>query len=357
MNSNESNLDLLKKLTIIIPTYQRKNFVLRSMEYWSGKDVIVIVIDGSKKSLDADDLSQLNRNIKYIHAPISFFERIFSVINLINTEYVMLGCDDEFYIPSTLRSCLIKLSSDSKLVTCTGHAIGFKWSGTSVVGYDVYSKFKNINLSDPNPAIRLIKHFSNYTPAHTYAVCRASYWKIAAQSIFSKEFNAYAIFELQLEFLLVYAGKSLVIPELMWLRSDENEPIRGTSPSMIPSATFAEWWCNKKNKEEFIARMESACCEINKLTGKNHNSNITSTLDIFCKFNKKFFLLEFYKYLPSFIRNMIKSIFKIFGHDVTKKTLLIDKARSMQTNGVQVDIKELKKIEQTICSLHNNKIN
>jgi len=39
----------------------------------------------------------------------------------------------------------------------------------------------------------------------------------------------------------------------MWLRSDEAEPIRGTSPSMISSATFAEWWLNKKNKEEFIA--------------------------------------------------------------------------------------------------------
>ena len=59
------------------------------------------------------------------------------------------------------------------------------------------------------------------------------------------------------------------------------------------------------------------------MTGKNHTLNIIST-------------------------------FKIFGHYATRKTLLIDKARSIKTNGVQVNIKELKIIEQTICSFYEN---
>ena len=127
MRSDVLNLNLLKNLTIVIPTYKRQKFITRTMQYWSGKDVAIIVIDGSKKSLDTNILNQLKTNIKYIHSPKSYYERLLSVINLINSQYVMMGCDDEFYIPSALNSCLVKLSLDNQLVTCTGRAIEFNW--------------------------------------------------------------------------------------------------------------------------------------------------------------------------------------------------------------------------------------
>jgi hypothetical protein len=101
----------------------------------------------------------------------------------------MLGCDDEFYIPSALNSCLIKLYSDSNFVACSGRAIGFGWSNDLVIGFNEYNKLKDLILDDPSPMVRLRKHFSNYIPAHIYAVCRSATWKIAAKYIFSKEYN------------------------------------------------------------------------------------------------------------------------------------------------------------------------
>ncbi len=104
MNLDESKFPLLEKLTIIVPTYNRQEFALRYMHYWSETKVTIIIIDGSKKSLEPAVLKKLKKNIIYIHNPIGIYQRLLAAIKHINTEYVLLGCDDEFYIPSALNS-------------------------------------------------------------------------------------------------------------------------------------------------------------------------------------------------------------------------------------------------------------
>ena len=360
MHLGELNIPLLKKLTIIIPTYQRQAFALRCMQYWSGKDVTIIIIDGTKNSLDTNFLSKLKSNIKYIHSPVSLYERMLHTTNLIETEYCMLGCDDEFYIPSALNSCLVNLSLDNKLVTCTGRAIEFNWHNNSVVGGNVYEKFKDLNLDDTNPMERINKHFSNYEPAHTYGVCRSSIWKVAAKVIFSKEYPFFAAMELQLELLLLFAGKSLVIPEFFWLRSEEGTPLRGTTTSMISSYKISKWWLDKKNKKQkndFLTRMEKACFEINKLTNENYTPNIEAAYEVYIKHNdieyqKPSIFVKIFRYLPTILQNTIRGILKIFGFRVNKKILLIDFARLLEASGVIVDFTELEKIKKIINSFY-----
>jgi glycosyltransferase domain-containing protein len=351
------DLTLMQKLTIIIPTYKRHAFVIRAMQYWSGKGAKIIFIDGSKTPLRSTFLNHAESNIRYIHKPTGLYERLFLAISLIDTEYVMLGCDDEFYIPSALNSCLVKLSLDAKLVACSGRAVGFNWSNNSVVGYNVYHKLKDLILNDTSPMNRLIKHFSNYVPAHTYSVCRTSIWKVAAQSTFSKEFKFFAAFELQLEFILTYAGKTIVIPELMWMRSGECPPQYGTSHSIIPSLTFFNWWFdekNKKEKEDFVDRIEFACKEINKLTKEHHALNVEIPFEIYIRSEKNFIFFRFFRYLPALIRSLIKKIFKIFGYDVTKKTLFIDVVKLLEATGVKVNFSELEAVEHSIYSFYEN---
>lgn len=351
------NSSLIQKLTIIIPTYQRQKFVIRTMQYWSGKGPKVILLDGSEKALDRNILKHIQSNVIYIHNPVSVYERIFSAISLVDTEYVMYGSDDEFYILSALNSCLTKLSLDSKFVACCGRAVGFKWYNNSVVGYNIYPNFKDLILDNPNSLDRLIKHFSNYVPSHIYAVCRASVWKNAAQMTFSKEYNFFAASELQMEFLLVYAGRTLVIPELMWMRSDENAQNYNTSKSTIPALTFYKWWFDKKNrkeKEDFISRIEFACRQISKMKKNDNVPKVQTIFEIYLKSEKPFIFLRFFRYFPGFIRYMIKIIFKFFRYDVTKKTLLLDVARSLEKTGVKVNFDEIKFLEQCICSFYKD---
>lgn len=355
MLPDNSNLSLIKRLTIIIPTYQRQKFMIRSMHYWSGKGAKVIFLDGSEIGLNRDILSHMKPNVVYIHSPVGVYERVFSSISLVDTEYVMFGCDDEFYILSALNSCLTRLSLDSKFVACTGRAIGFNWYDNSAIGYNVYPKLNGLILDNPDPANRLIKHFSNYVPAHIYAVCRTSIWKIAAQMAYSKEYNFFAASELQMEFLLVYAGKTLVIPELMWMRSGECTPHYSKGIGITPFLTFSKWWISeksKKEKEDFIVQMNLACIKINKLTNEKNFPNIKFILEAHHKSKKIIFLIESFRYLPTPIRHVIKFFFKLIGHDVTKRTSLMDVARLLEATGVKVNFDELELVEKIISSFY-----
>ena len=163
-----------------------------------------------------------------------------------------------------------------------------------------------------------------------------------------------------MEFLLCYAGKSLVIPELLWLRSDECIPLHGTSDHINPSRTFIKWWFDKdkeKEKNDFIVRMESACRQLNEFNKKNYIVDINNILETYIQSQKIFLFFRVYKYLPSSIRSIIKKIFKIFGNDLTKKTPLRDFAKSLEATGVRINFNELLEIEKKIIDFYKDKKN
>ena len=239
----------LEKLTIIIPTFQREDYIKRCMLYWSGKSVNVIIIDGSKCSVNKNFINSLQNNITYLYNPVSYFKRILSIIKNIKTKYVMLGCDDEFYVPSTLKSCIQELELDKKLVTCGGMQIGFEWNGQSLLGFN-NKKLSRNNLNIGNTSLRLRKHFSDYLPLHYYSVSRSKYWKLAAEVTFKREFSFFAAGEIQMEMLLLFSGKTRTINEILWLRSQECSPIRNNSPSMHTQYSISEWWNDPQKKNE-----------------------------------------------------------------------------------------------------------
>lgn len=74
-------------------------------------------------------------------------------------------------------------------------------------------------FNNEQPAESVKKHLSNYYIAHTFVVCRSKIWLVSAKQIFLKEYILYRFWELQFEFLLSFSNKSLIISELMWMRS------------------------------------------------------------------------------------------------------------------------------------------
>jgi len=371
LNDSIVDNDLLEKLTIIIPSFERSSFLKRTLKYWSNFKVKIIAVDGSNNSLDKTFLSNLPKNIKYINNKSGFYTRLLLATNLVETEYVMLGWDDEFYIPSALKSCLVNLSRNSDLISCTGRAIAFNYDNQIVRGYDIYPELKDLNLDDANPSVRIKKHFLNFIPAHLFAISKSFIWKIIAKGVFSKEYKFYASFELQFEFLLPFANKSLSIPELMWLRSMEAEKVRGTSTKKFLSTTHSIWWHNEENnkdKQDFIERMKKICLEINAIKKTNHIPDIETNFDFYSKRKKKkgslFFrlYLMLLKYLPGTIKHFVKRILQNFGYgsSILKKQVfnkifsLKGSAELLELDGVKVDFNELEKIEKIVSNFHAN---
>lgn len=177
----------------------------------------------------------------------------------------MIG-DDEFYVPSALQACVDFLEQHSNYVSCMGRAIGFSRLQDKIVLRPQYPRLKDRDLSDNAAVNRLASHFSSYVPMHCYAVTRTDVFRFAMEAALSIELDIFAIFELVEEFLVVAAGKSIVLPVLYWLRSHEAPPLRNTGDlSLDPSKRFDHWWQTKESereKKDFCKYLSTASCGV-----------------------------------------------------------------------------------------------
>lgn len=356
----------LKNLTLVVPTYYRQNYALRLMNYWSGKGPNVIVLDGTNTPIDNDKISNL-KNISYHNLNSGFYERINKSLEMVNTRYVMLAGDDEFYLPSALIKCMNELDKNKELVACCGCSIGFFPEKKYVRGIDVYMELIGYEINSSNPFERIKKHMSNYAVNQIYAVCRASDWiKIFKGITNNREFSVFAIAEYQFEMCMSYAGKSKVLNELMWLRNmGENEPIRGTDPSLCP-ILFEEWYANyKKNSNEInelIAITASIFISLSNDMSRKYAMEIAKVgFDYFSEWNKNrknknlrifnFFLniITIMKIIPKSPIKKIYSKLKTLYYRINTKDEILSMASKMKTkNQINYDCEELNAIIKII---------
>ncbi len=237
----------LRNLTIIIPTYNRHRYVLRTMKYWSGKGPNVLVLDGSKLPIDPKSLESFDYNISYIHFPNckNATERIEYGINHINTDYTMLHADDEFFLPSGLKDCINEIEKDD-LGCCLGRCLQIEIRDNRLIASPwtpLHAPFGNYSLLDENPEERVIKHMFPYLCSTIYGVTKTHIWK--NNWIFTENQNSNRVLEMIYEIISAFQGKSKVIDTISWIRSDENEPIHKEldAQGRIPPRAH-EWWLN-----------------------------------------------------------------------------------------------------------------
>ena len=352
------NNNLLSNLTLVVPTYRRQSFALRLMDYWSNKGPEILIIDGSPEPIDRELISKYSNNIRYVHQPEGMYIRLATSLKLITTEFVALAGDDEFYIPSALESSLKKLNNDNELVACCGRSIGFKVDNKKILGFSQYDNFADFDLDSKYPEERVTKHMSNYAPRYVYAICRKSAWTKVWENILSKEFAFYAAGEIQFELCMSIAGKSLVLPELMWLRSyGESEEIQSFDPSLNPKIRINSWWFDERNKVEKMEFIKAMSQTLKDVSYKGDcqkilehsilayiNNNIKSNKVAYLELLKTLFIVRF--------RALFFKFTGLFWHKKYNVTLR-DKANMLYKSGVIVNFESLGEIEQIISKHHH----
>ncbi|OUX38011.1 MAG: hypothetical protein CBE33_01810 [Candidatus Pelagibacter sp. TMED273] len=360
---------LLQKLTIVIFSYNRHKYLKRTIKYWSKYQAKILVLDGSDTKLEDPCLNI--KDIKYIYDPRSIYERLLSSINYIETEFMVLGGDDEFYLPSALNSCIKFLSKNPNFASCGGRAMGFHTNGKEIFGSEQYSRLKGICLDYNSASERITKHFHSYVPAHEYSVMWSSKWKLICKHIFKKEYSFFAAFELQIEFLVMVSGKSIIIPELMWMRNREVTEIRGDSPSSVGTRPITKWWYDKnfiKEKEDFLYTMKKACDEIS--TDQNFKfteDTIAKLFEVYISecLKKRSFIRKFiHQIIPNKLKKLIKPMVVVFWDNIIirqytnllekKYKSLREEVNLLETQGVTVNHKNLNQIISTL-QYPNNK--
>ena len=359
----------LQKLTIVIFSYNRHKYLNRTIKYWSNYHVKLLVLDGSDVKLEDPCLNL--KNIKYIYDPKGLYDRLLSSTNYIETEFMVLAGDDEFYLPSALNSCIEFLCKEPSFSSCGGRAVGFYTNGKEIFGNEQYPRLKDFCLDHNSGSERITKHFHNYVPAHIYSVMWSSKWKLICKHVFKKEYSFFAAFELQIEFLVMVSGKSKIISELMWMRNKEVAPIRGTSPSMVGTRPIAKWWYDRnfiKEKEDFIYRTKKACDEIStdqnfKFTEETITKLFESYINL-CLKQRSIIRKTIHQIIPYKIKKLIKPIVVAVWDKIiiskyrslveNKKCInLIDEVNLLEEQGVSVNHKNLNQMISTLKYFNN----
>ena len=132
----------LSRLTIVVPSYERPQYLARQIRYWNDRQVALLIVDGSARPLESAQTSG-NSRLLYHHHVASFQHRMLRACELITTEFVALCGDDDLYLPSGLRACIQRLDQDSGMVGCVGRSLRF-----SRKRGDLFAQFINRDVAD-----------------------------------------------------------------------------------------------------------------------------------------------------------------------------------------------------------------
>jgi glycosyltransferase domain-containing protein len=257
---------MLERLTVIIPTVARPDFVLRQFEYWRGLGPQVFVLDGAPEPIRIPS-ELLSENVRYIHSGKRFNERLATASQYVETEFCALLPDDEFYLPSGLRSAITHLDKNPLVIGCVGRCLYFFVDQDRFLVRDAYRDWAPFPVDAESVERRLD---ADLPPTKThkaqFAVLRSSAWKKMFETSYRTYYSCGYAYERFLNLQRTVLGRTDIIESLLWMRSMENPPISNESVPRIGGRDFVSWATNPDFAEEF-AMFRSAATSIIRESG------------------------------------------------------------------------------------------
>ena len=240
----------LSDLTIVIPTVSRPLFVLRQFEYWGETDANVVILDGASEPI-AIPGELVRPNIRYVHSGSRFNDRLATAGDYVHTRYCALLTDDEFYLPSGLRSAIERLDSDSTIIGCVGRCLYFFVDQGRFLVNDGYREWNPFPSGTPDLQTRLDSDLPpNKTHKAQFAVLRSSVWVEMFKSSYSVFFSSGYTYERLLNLSRTVQGKTEILEHLLWMRSMENPPISSKNVPRRGIGEFVNWARSEAHSDE-----------------------------------------------------------------------------------------------------------
>jgi glycosyltransferase domain-containing protein len=364
----------LNQLTLIILSYKRPAHLARNLAYWSNRGPRVIAFDGSPDPIGPSALDGLGNNVSYRHAPVSYRARLEMVASELDTPYVALLADDDFYLPSALVASVGFLENNTDYSACVGRPLGFGYESTSgVFGIpglygDMYNDYRIVGET---PGSRMRGHMARYMPSTMYAVLRATNWGKTVEAYVRKELPVFAILELQMELTTAYLGKSAVLPMLGWLKSTELDQIDGPDISLRRIDEFHDLWpkggSRNSFRSTFIGAMADVLSNADERPKQVVAGEIEAAMDDYVAWCGSYFRksVSFYdtreylkRVLPGRLKSAIISYLRAMRLRRSKaqiKPSLIALCRQLAATGTSVDMHELQEIVAVIQEFHDRR--
>ena len=200
----------LSDLTICIFTYERKQDLERLVKYWSSTDVKVIILDASSQPAKIIN----SQNLKYLHVPnMPLQKRLLKFSEIIDTKYMLLSPDDDFFALVGIAKTLKFLDNNSEFSSAQGLRIRF-FDFPNFHWIPDYVKQMRLKFVEENKIERLNK-VATSGMHYIYSVIRATdYTKIVKcfNNVNTEKRDALMSGELIFNYTLHVLGKHIVLP-------------------------------------------------------------------------------------------------------------------------------------------------
>lgn len=193
----------MNKVDIIIPTYNRTEYLKRILDYYreSAKDLNIIVADSSNlsnKKLNKTLVKTYPQlNILYVDKfseNLSQHLKFAEMVKYIKNKYCVFCADDDFIVPNGIKECVNFLEKNPEYSAAHGTYIGF-YLFKGILGYkDFWWNFRYSynSIDGESPAKRLASHLSDFTLT-LWAVRRTEMVKNCYKELVKTNFDPYLL--------------------------------------------------------------------------------------------------------------------------------------------------------------------
>lgn len=137
---------LFEYLTIIIPTFNRKQVLSRAIDYYSNFNCKIIIADSSE---NISDLNITNKNIEYFHLPdFNFSSKLNYCIGLVKTKYACISADDDFLSFNGVSNGIKFLENNIDYSSVHGKYSQFTLENGNIYSTNLTQNFHKLILSD-----------------------------------------------------------------------------------------------------------------------------------------------------------------------------------------------------------------
>ena len=224
----DRDLSLLKKLTVVIPTYNRNYYLSRCLWYHShfpfGEIIVADSSPEEKKVVNRETLRKLaeerGANIRYLEYPPEtekyggdITRKWGDAVQHVGTEYSQVCTDKEFLIPTTLCRCINFLEEHNDYDIAAGSNYNIKSSKSR--GIEFFEAFpgRSLSIDYPDPLARLLAFSLSMPDTFNLLSLRRSHaHKHVYNKLFESGINDLRFGELGLELFSVISSKSIYFP-------------------------------------------------------------------------------------------------------------------------------------------------
>lgn len=248
-------------LTIVIPTKNRTTFLERLLNYYvaTGLKYKIIIADSSenehliynKNTIQKVD-SELNISHEIYNTNIDVKEKIFLSLSKVTTPYVVLGADDDFFVPNTLDLAVDFLQRNPDFSVVGGEPLIFYLNSSNSHGKIKYlGGYPQKSIEDNNPATRLSDHLLHYASTW-YFVHRTKQLREYWDFLNAKKFDFFFLEQIP-SCLSIIDGKLKKLDNLYMVRQYGAPSTYNVEDSKI------EWASDPSCESQYILFREKLC--------------------------------------------------------------------------------------------------